>query len=151
MFLLVTVNSALSSATPFPGFQIRQLSDISSGPTQGRSLMTSDPVRYLDHMILLSKLVNEIGPEDMGVCELDTFDHAPVLCHGALTMDHVIVDGGRLSGLVGWSKCDFAPEVSDRLSYYFAQPVSYPRSQWYDFLAGRGLCTSPLRQCTRCQ
>jgi hypothetical protein len=50
-------------------------------------------------------------------------------------LDHIVVNEGRLSGIVGWGRCDYVPEVFDRLKYYFTQPRHDGERQWYEFVS----------------
>lgn len=76
-----------------------------------------------------AKVISEACKDEVGA---DGYRTQVVLCHGALTQDHIIVDDGRLSGIVGWSQADFVLEDFDRLKYYTAavptDPYSWERS-----------------------
>lgn len=102
---------------------------------QGRNLSTQDPVSYINYRILLSKLTRDLREEDISPLSMDDFRCAAVLSHQDLSLDHIIVDEGRLSGVVGWGRCDYVPEVFDRLKYYFAQPRRDGERQWYEFVS----------------
>lgn len=54
----------------------------------------------------------------------DSYTSLAVFCHGALTPDHIIIEGTEVKGIVGWSKADFMPEAYDRLTYYFLSDPS---------------------------
>ncbi len=103
---------------------------------QGQNLATGDPITALNYRILLSKLTRELGKADMGILNIDPFHLTATLCHGSLRMDHVIVMEGRLSGLVGWSACDYTSEVMDRISYYFSVSMKRQDESWCNFVAG---------------
>ena len=40
-----------------------------------------------------------------------------------------------MSGIVGWGRCDFIPEIFDRLKYHFAQSRYDGEGQWYEFVS----------------
>lgn len=102
---------------------------------QGRNLATSDPVAYINYRILLSKLTLDLKESDITPLSMDRFDCEPALCHQDLSLGHIIVREGRLSGIVGWGRCDYVPEVADRLKYYFAQPHYDGEKEWYEFVS----------------
>lgn len=70
-------------------------------------------IAFMDSMNGLSDgtLWNEIST--------DQYVGSAVFCHGALTADHIIMDGSMVVGIVGWTSADFVPEAYDRLNYYF--------------------------------
>jgi len=102
---------------------------------QGRNLATSGPVRYLNYRVLLSMITRSLKKGDMKTVCVDEFPAVPALAHHNLSMDHVLVQDGRLSGIVGWSQCDYVPEVADRLRYHFAQPQHAGEEEWYEIMS----------------
>lgn len=89
------------------------------GAIQGRGLKSVCPTTYISNKVLLSKINHEIAPNDITILGESNFPLKAVLCHGNLTLDHIIVKNGNMVGIVGWSKADFVPEVYDRLGYVF--------------------------------
>lgn len=59
----------------------------------------------------------------------------PALAHQSLSLQHIIVSEGRLVGIVGWSRCDYVPEVVERLRYSFALPQFEGETEWYQLLS----------------
>lgn len=110
---------------------------------QGRNLSTPDPVNYINYRILLSKITRDLNESDMAPILMDTFTSTPVLCHQDLSMDHVLIDKGKLSGIVGWGRCDYVPEVFDRLRYYFIPPLHEGEREWYSFISRLPLVYPP--------
>lgn len=102
---------------------------------QGRNLSTHDPVAYLNYKIILSMITRDLRSGDCSVLDMEPFHLAPVLCHGNLCMEHIIVKGCAVTGIVGWSKCDFVPEVMDRMGYHFSKPRAEGEGWWYSRLA----------------
>lgn len=102
---------------------------------QGRNLSTGDPVQYINYRILLSKLTRDLRESDIVPLSADSFPCHAVMSHQDLSMDHVIVHEGRVSGIVGWGRCDYIPEVFDRLKYHFAQPCFEGEAEWYGFIS----------------
>ncbi|KAG9240535.1 hypothetical protein BJ878DRAFT_578973 [Calycina marina] len=81
-----------------------------------------------------SSLSSEGGP-DIAV---------PVLCHGSLSPEHIILDGPKVVGIVGWSSADFKPPALDRSLYHFKSNPNDPMC-WYRFISEipcAGLSTS---------
>jgi hypothetical protein len=107
---------------------------------QGENLRTPNAVTYLQYVTLLSKLSSEIKDDDCSIMPMDNFACEAVLCHGSLSMDHIIVNGDVVVGIVGWKKCDFIPEVMDRIRYHFARPQTEGETWWYHKLS-----VEPLR------
>lgn len=110
---------------------------------QGKNLSTPDAVNYLNYRMLLSMIVKDLENGDCKLLDMGPFPCMPVLCHGALSMDHVIVSEGVVTGIVGWANCDFVPEVMDRMSYHFSRPVAEGESEWYSKLASMLLFSPP--------
>ena len=110
---------------------------------QGRNLSTRSPVQFINYRILLSMITGELEEGDMRVLDMQDFDHTPVLCHNELSMDHIIVDGGKVVGIVGWSKCDFVPEIVSRMQYQFRKPLLEGEQHWYNFLSKMDLFHPP--------
>lgn len=110
---------------------------------QGRNLSTPNPVQYLNYRIILSMITADLGKGDMKVLDMDEFEHIPVLCHGSLTMEHILVKGDKIVGVVGWSKCDYFSEALDRAAYHFAKPVWNGEAVWFDYLAKMDLFHPP--------
>lgn len=110
---------------------------------QGKNLSTSSPVQFINYRILLSMITNDLDEGNMRILDMQDFDHTPVLCHNNLSMDHVIVDNDRIVGVVGWSMCDYAPEVMSRMQYQFRRPMSEGEQPWYSFLSGMDLFHPP--------
>lgn len=108
---------------------------------QGRNLATDSPVQFLNYKILLSKLSLDITEDEMKTVQMDDFDHESVLCHGSLTLDHIIVKKGKLAGIIGWSKADYLPEVFDRMKYYMSAPTS-SEAEWAICMARTSLTSS---------
>ena len=102
---------------------------------QGRNLSTPDPVEYINYKMLLSMITRDLHSGDCSVTDMRTFSCLPTLCHGNLSMEHVIVRGTVVTGIVGWSSCDFVPEVMDRMRYHFARPRAEGELSWYSRLA----------------
>jgi hypothetical protein len=46
-------------------------------------------------------------------------DESARLCHNSLTPDHIIVAGGRIVSVIGWSHCDFSPMQLQAASYAY--------------------------------
>lgn len=105
------------------------------GYVQGRNLATSNPCTFLNYRILLSKILEEIDSKDMSLITQDLFESYPVLCHGALTLDHLILQDNVLVGVVGWSKADTLPETFDRMSYFFGVENLEFSNDWLRFLS----------------
>lgn len=97
---------------------------------QGANLATSDPVMCLTYKMLLSMIVSEIAKGCMRIVDMETFPCVPRLCHGNLSLDHIIVKDGSLNGIVGWSKCDFVPEVMDRVFHHFRHVEMGAQREW---------------------
>ena len=110
---------------------------------QGRNLSTSRPVQYLNYKILLSKLTRDIQEKDCELLTMEDFPLISTLSHGNLSLDHVIVQGSKITGIVGWSKCDYVPEAMDRMHYQFARPTFEGEAQWYARLASTLLFHPP--------
>lgn len=110
---------------------------------QGKNLSTPSPVMHLNYRILISMMTNRLKKGDMRTIECPEFEATPVLCHGQLTMDHVIVSNGEITGIVGWSQCDYVPEILDRLRYEFAKPQYSGDSEWLTSLAHLDLYYPP--------
>jgi hypothetical protein len=98
---------------------------------QGKNLSTSSPVDFINYRIVLSMITNDLEKGDMRTLDMEDFKHVAVLCHNNLSMDHVIVLEDSIVGVVGWSKCDFVPEVMSRMHYQFCRPVLEGESEWY--------------------
>lgn len=102
---------------------------------QGSNLSTQDPVQYINYRILLSKLTRDLREGDITPLSMDPFDCVPALSHQDLSLGHIIIREGRLSGIVGWGRCDYAPEIADRLKYYFVHPYYDGEKDWYEFVS----------------
>lgn len=102
---------------------------------QGRNLSSPGPVDYLNYKIILSLITRDLRSNDCSTMDMENFPLASVLCHGNLSMDHIIVRGSALVGVVGWSKCDFIPEVMDRMGYQFSRPHAEGEARWYSHMA----------------
>lgn len=98
---------------------------------QGRNLSQGSAVQYMNYRILLSMISKDLEKGDMRILDMEEFPHTAVLCHANLSMDHIIVTGSVISGVVGWSQCDYIPEVMDRMKYQFIRPVRDGESEWY--------------------
>lgn len=131
MSVMFQVENVMEDMSEYTGTHFMKL--------QGRNLSTSDPVTYYNYKIILSKITRDLEQEECTVMQMGRFELPPVLCHGNLSMDHVIVRSGKIVGIVGWSKCDFIPEVMDRMHYLFARPTAEGEQQWYDHLSSRDL------------
>lgn len=107
--------------------------------TNGRNLSTSCPVMFLNYRILLSMLSLELRKGDISVLGMSTFACTPVLHHSSLSMDHVIYDRGVITGLVGWSKADYVPEIFDRMRYRFKPGPLGDGKAWTDAMSNRPL------------
>lgn len=110
---------------------------------QGRNLSSPSPVDYLNYKIVLSLITKDLQSGDCSTLDMSDFPLTPTLCHGNLSMDHVIVKGCAMTGIVGWSKCDFVPEVIDRMSYHFSKPQAEGEAWWYSMMAGVFLFNPP--------
>lgn len=107
--------------------------------TNGRNLSTSCPVMFLNYRILLSMISLELRKGDISVLSMNTFVCMPVLHHSNLSMDHVIYDRGAITGLVGWSKADYVPEIFDRMRYRFKPGPLGDGKVWTDAMSNRPL------------
>ena len=103
----------------------------------------STPRQYLNYKILLSMITRDLGRGDCSVSAMKTFPLLPTLCHGNLSMAHVIVLNSAVVGVVGWTKCDFIPEVVDRMSSHLSRPCAEGESAWYRHLSNRLLFHPP--------
>jgi hypothetical protein len=103
---------------------------------QGRNLSTPDPVEYINYKMLLSMITRDLHRGDCSTIDMNTFPCVPTLCHGNLCMEHIIVRGATVVGIVGWSQCDFVPEVMDRMKYHFSRPRAEGELSWYTHLTG---------------
>nr|POF11848.1 hypothetical protein CFP56_78078 [Quercus suber] len=102
---------------------------------QGRNLSTTSPVLCLNYRLMLSMITQDLKESDMRVLDMQDFHCPAVLCHGNLSTEHVIVTGSTVTGIVGWSACDYMPETMDRMKYQFARPVHEGESEWYTHIS----------------
>jgi hypothetical protein len=111
---------------------------------QGRNLSTDDPVQFLNYRILLSMMLSELNKGDMRVISMETFQCTPVMCHQALSLDHIIIEEGRLTGIVGWSMSDYVPEIYDRMKYHFRASLESDEDlDWHKFLSSVRVSYTP--------
>jgi hypothetical protein len=110
---------------------------------QGKNLSTHSPVDFINYRIVLSMITNDLNKGDMRTLDMEDFEHTAVLCHNNLSMDHIIVSGDNITGIVGWSKCDYMPEVMSRMQYQFCKPVYEGESVWYNAMSRMDLFYPP--------
>lgn len=94
------------------------------GHVQDDTLRTSSASGYIRTRSFLDKLTAKMDWMTWNEIGTDGYVGTAVFCHGALTPEHIILNGNDVVGIVGWSNADFKPEVYDRLMYYF---MSVPR------------------------
>ena len=94
---------------------------------QGKNLATQSPVSFINYRIVLSMITNSLAKGDMKTLDMEDFKYTAVLCHNNLSMHHVIVSGDNITGIVGWIKYDYMPEIISRLQYQFcpSPPLLY--------------------------
>lgn len=110
---------------------------------QGKNLSTSSPVQFVNYRMILSMITADLNKGDMKILDMQDFCATPVLSHNNLSMDHVIVAGDTITGIVGWRNCDYYPEVMARMQYQFRRPVLDGESEWYNMLSKMDLFYPP--------
>lgn len=61
-------------------------------------------------------------------------DERAMLCHNALTSDHVIVHSGRIVAIVGWSRCSMEPMQLQAASYAYRLDLRRSDDPWLEFI-----------------
>lgn len=104
------------------------------GHIQDGSLRTENASSYIRTRAFLDKLRYKLDADSWNEIGSDNHIGKAVFCHGALTPDHIILDGDTVVALIGWSNADFVPEAYDRLKYYFESSPQDPYC-WYRKMA----------------
>lgn len=89
------------------------------GYLQMESISTTSAVEYVNRRVILSKLFKQLEADQIMLSDHNDNNIRPSLCHGRLTLEHVILNDATVVGLVGWSKCDFVAEEVERSMYMF--------------------------------
>lgn len=100
------------------------------GHIQDGALKTATPAAYLRTRSFLDKLKSRIDAYEWTEQGNDSYLCKAVMCHGNLSPEHIILNGNKVVGIVGWSEADFVPEIYDRLKYYFRSNPSDPQC-WF--------------------
>lgn len=113
--------------------EIHQIKSKFYGNITGAPVMSEDSYEYMTRMVVRSKLLNHVNRNwSMGrVC---SSEGVPVLCHNALSPEHIILSGDKVVGVIGWGQADFAPLVLEKQWYAFHQCDS-TWYEWYCHLA----------------
>lgn len=113
--------------------EIHQIKSKFYGNITGAPVMSEDSFDYMTKMVVRSKLLNHVN-RNWSMGKHCVSDGIPVLCHNALSPEHIILNGDKVVGVVGWGQADFAPLVLERQWYTFHQcdPTWY---EWYCHLA----------------
>jgi hypothetical protein len=80
-------------------------------------------------------ITQSVKEGDMSLASMNEFPAIPVLSHHNLSMDHILLSGEKLRGIVGRSQYDYVPEVADKLKYHFAQPPHEDGLKWNELMS----------------
>lgn len=96
------------------------------GRIQGGCTRSASAVQYVNNQVFKLRMSGKLRMDDVFTPAECDVGCEPTLCHGSLTLEHVIMKDGKFAGLVGWSKADYVPEIYDRHMYYFmSSPFEY--------------------------
>ena len=118
-------STASSAAWAAAGATIRVLHDAPLPPWPGRSL--EEQVSRLDSECTWL-LTNEVLPTDLvtrnrQVAEAALRPFTPVFIHGDLQIDHVFVDGDKVTGVVDWSEAGQGDAMYDLATLTLGHPA----------------------------
>lgn len=99
-------------------------------------LQTESACTHINNRVLFERIHGNkyMDHEAMHAASGINAEEKPVLCHGSLWPEHIIVEGTNVQGIVGWSSADFTIESLDRILYSMCDERRREYREWRQLL-----------------